>query len=114
MNADKRRLKTNDLSAFIGVHRRLEFFFQHRLHPVWAVSSLLNVVGGYSLALDVFIEPRYDVLQALHAVLWNARSRKLVRLAREAHHHCRNLLVFERTEHLFTAGTWRRAVVGLS
>src|SRR5258708_35876336 len=34
MNADKRRLKTNDLSAFIGVHRRPEFFFQHRLKPV--------------------------------------------------------------------------------
>src|SRR5271165_6584405 len=53
----------------------------------------LNIVNMNILALQVFVEPGHDVLQALHAVARQAGARELVRFAGEAHHYGRNLAV---------------------
>src|SRR6476659_7852080 len=65
-------------------------------------------------ALQVLIEPADDMLQPLHSMPRLAGTRKLVRLPGEAHHDDRPLQELERTEHLFTAGARRRAIVGLA
>src|SRR5262244_4649456 len=60
------------------------------------------------------IEPADDVLQSLNAMPRLTRTRKLMSLVREAHHHGWNLSVLERAEHLFAAGVGRRAPIGFA
>jgi hypothetical protein len=69
----------NRLDAFLGLGVNPQASVETSLDaadtecPRHGLQRLLDVVGGYFFALDVFVEPRHDVLQALYAVLWDAR-----------------------------------------
>src|SRR4029079_12434426 len=61
-----------------------------------------------------FIKPAHDMLQAFDSMPRLARARKFVRLVWKAHHHRRNLSIFQCSEHRFAARTSRSAIVCLA
>src|SRR6185369_504359 len=65
-------------------------------------------------AEDPFIEPADDVLQTLDAMPRLSGTRQLVRLVREANHHCWYLAILQRAEHCLAAWSGRSAPVNFA
>src|SRR5208337_850524 len=73
-----------------------------------------HVVRGILNPHQPFVEPSDDVIEALHPVPGLPRTRQLMRLAREVHHHRWPVHVFQRTEHLLSTTTWRRPPIHIA
>src|ERR1700727_2559438 len=109
---------TNHTFLFLRRCRRLRFagvMFPRqvcRIHAYLAGRHI--VILRLAHALQIFIKPADDMLQALHPVPRLSGARKLMRFTRKAHHDYRTLQKLERAEHLFTASSRWRAIVGFT